>query len=148
MVVPGESRPALAEGDELVAHAPAKGPYRRIAMHFTALPNAITFTQQPDVQRNASVSIDVYVHTEDGTLLLTSGRELQLRLAPKARQRIMDSVLGMKLTVSVHAGRPTFRRMGIEDTPSGHFGVIEDPRIARISASRKRAEGAVHSSQF
>jgi hypothetical protein len=62
---------ALAQGDIPSPHSRIKASYRRVAVHFSALPNAISFTQQTDGRRDASVSFDVYVYAEDGTLLLT-----------------------------------------------------------------------------
>lgn len=116
---------ALAQGDILSPHSTIKAPYRRIAVHFSALPNAVSFTQQTDGRRDASVSFDVYVYAEDGTLLLTNGRELKLHLTPEDYKRIMDSVVSMDLTVSVPAAHAAFLRMGVEDMPTGRVGAIE-----------------------
>jgi hypothetical protein len=115
----------LAQGDILSPHSTLKTPYRRIAVHFSALPNAITFTEQADGRRDASVSFDVYVYAEDGTLVLTNGRELKLHLTPQDYKRLMDSVVSMDLMVSVPASHAAFLRMGVEDMPTGRVGAIE-----------------------
>lgn len=115
----------LAQGDILSPHSSIRAPYRHIAVHFSALPNAITFTQQADGRRDASASFDVYVYAEDGALLLTNGRELKLHLTPEDYKRVMDSVVSMDLTVSVPAAHTAFLRMGVEDMPTGRVGAIE-----------------------
>jgi hypothetical protein len=122
--LPGAPAPSLAQGDILASHSTLRAPYRRIAVHFSALPNAITFTQE-NGQHDASVSFDVYVYSEDGTLLLTNGRELKLHLAPEVYKRIMNSVVSMDLTVSVPNAHTAFLRMGVEDLPTGRAGAIE-----------------------
>jgi len=122
--LPGPPAPSLAQGDILASHSRLRAPYRRIAVHFSALPNAITFTQE-NGQQDAFLSFDVYVYAEDGTLLLTNGRELKLHLTPEAYKRIMNSVVSMDLTVSVPAAHAAFLRMGVEDMPTGRAGAIE-----------------------
>jgi hypothetical protein len=97
----GAPVPALGQGDLLSPHLTMKALYRRIAVHFSALPHGITFLQQADGRRDASVSFDVYVYADDGTLLLTNGHELKLHLTPLDYQRIMNSVVSMDLVVSV-----------------------------------------------
>jgi len=121
----GPPQHGLAQGDILSPHSTIKAPYRRVAVHFSALPNAITFTQQADGRRDASVSFDVYIYAEDGTLLLTNGRELKLHLNPLDYKRIMDSVVSMDIVVSVPASHSAFLRMGVEDMPTGRVGAIE-----------------------
>jgi len=116
---------ASAEGDQLASGNTVKGPFRRITVRFTSLPQGITFTEQPDGRHDAAVSFDVYVYAQDGTLLLTNGRELKLHLSPEQYQRVMNSVVSTELTVSVPAGQPAFLRMGVEDMPSGRFGAVE-----------------------
>jgi hypothetical protein len=124
-VLAGSPVRALAQGDILSPRSVLKAPYRRVTVHFSALPNAITFTPQADGRRDASVSFDVYVYAEDGTLLLTNGRELKLHLTPQDYKRIMGSVLSMDLAVSVPSARGGFLRMGVEDMPTGRVGALE-----------------------
>lgn len=123
--LPDDPQSALAEGDELVKGAAIKGPFRRVEVRFTALPNGITFTQQADGRSDAAVSFDVYLYSEDGSLLLTNGRELKLHLTPAQHQGVMNSVLSTSLIVSVPVSQAVFLRMGVEDMSSGRSGVVE-----------------------
>ena len=49
---------ASAEGDQLASGNTVKGPFRRITVRFTSLPQGITFTEQPDGRHDAAVSFD------------------------------------------------------------------------------------------
>jgi VWFA-related protein len=134
---------ASAEGDQLPPGSTVKGPFRRITVRFTSLPKGITFTEKPDGRHDASVSFDVYVYAEDGTLLLTNGREIKLHLSPEQYQRVMDSVVSTELTVSVPAGQPAFLRMGVEDMPSGRFGAVEVSTRDLPASSLAKQEPAI-----
>jgi hypothetical protein len=123
--LPGAPDTSLTQGDILSSHSTLRPPYRRIAVHVSALPNAITFTPQPGGRRDASISFDVYVYSENGALLLTSGRELNLHLNPPDYKRIMNSVVSINFTVSVPATHAAFLRVGVEDMPTGRVGAVE-----------------------
>jgi hypothetical protein len=90
----------LVGGNQANPKAEMKGPYRRYAIDFAALPEAFTFASETDGRRTASIVFEAYVFAPDGTLLSGIAKSMSLDLSAAKYQRVMEAGLGMRLEVS------------------------------------------------
>jgi VWFA-related protein len=118
---------AVAPDNKLDASVSPKGPFRRYAVDYVALPSELTLTPQPDGRRSGQVEFLTYVFDVDGRLLNATGKAYSLNLSPSTYDRFIHSALQCHLEVSVPTSIATFIRVGVHDIPSNHFGVVELP---------------------
>ena len=123
---------AVAPANSLDASVSPKGPFRRYAVDYVALPSELTLSAQPDGRREGEVEFLVYVFDADGRLLNATGKTVSFNLTPSTYTRLMKSAIECQLEISAPVREETFLRVGVRDIPSNHFGVIE---IATASVS-------------
>ena len=128
-VLPASATPenAIAPANSLDASVSPKGPFRRYAVDYVALPSELTLSLQSDGRREGAIEFLVYVFDVDGKLLNATGKTVSLNLAPATYARLMKGAIECHLEISAPTGLETFLRVGVRDVPSNHFGVIEVP---------------------
>lgn len=123
----GVTENAVAPANSLDASVSPKGPFRRFAVDYVALPSELTLSPQPDGRHEGKVEFLVYVFDVDGRLLNATGKTVSLNLSPATYARWMNGAIECHLEISAPSRMETFLRMGVYDVPSNHFGVIEVP---------------------
>jgi hypothetical protein len=103
------------------------GPFRRYAIDYAALPQAIMTTLQPDGKRSGTVEFLALLYDIDGKLLNTSGKSVELRLSPETYSRFMHGSVNLHLDISVPTRKETYLRIAIHDVISNRYGVVELP---------------------
>jgi VWFA-related protein len=128
-VLPASAAPenTVAPANTLDATISPKGPFRRYAVDYVALPSELTLSLQPDGRREGAIEFLVYVFDVDGRLLNATGKTVSLNLTPATYARMMNSAIECHLEISAPTGVETFLRVGVRDVPSNHLGVIEVP---------------------
>ena len=128
-----ETETAVAPENSLDPGVSPKGPFRRYAVDYAALPRQLTLTLQPNGHRTGKMDFLAYVFDVDGRLLNATGRTYAIDLGPAAYDRFIHSAMESHLEVSVPTAKETFLRIGVRDDPSNKFGVVEIP-TSEVSA--------------
>lgn len=119
---------ALAPNNEVYLAQPIKPPFRRFAVDLAAVGADFQLTLNKDNgRRSGTIEFSVLLYDNDGNLLNTTGRTIQLNLMPENYKRFAASVNAhFEISVPVKGGND-FLRIGVHDVSSNRFGVVEVP---------------------
>jgi VWFA-related protein len=132
--VPASAAPenTLAPRNSVDPIKPIKGPFRRYAVDFVALPSDFQLTSSANGNHFGAIDFSLYLYSPEGALLNAVGNTFELNLPPASYQAFLKSPIGYRLEISAPVKGESYLRIVVHDVTSNHFGAIEVP-VAAIS---------------
>jgi len=112
---------------------PIKGPFRRFAIDFVALPDEFKLTPAANGNHIGSLDFSAYLYSPDGVLLNATGNTVTLNLPPQRYEAFLKSPVAYHLEISAPVKGESYLRLVVHDVDSNHFGAVEVP-VAAISS--------------
>jgi len=128
----GATEDTVAPGNATDPAKPLKGPFRRYAIDYVALPADFHLDPKPDGNHAGAIEFTAYLYDNDGHLLNVTGSTIQLDLPPSDYKLFSHSPVRYQLMLSAPVKGETYLRIVLHDINSNHFGAVEVP-IASIS---------------
>lgn len=128
-VLPDATTPedVLAKDSVVDPKNPLKGPYRRLDVDYAVLASDLDFEATADGSRMDDLEFKIHVCAPDGTLLVSTGHDLHLKLKPEQWAKLSRGSVAAHMQVSVPANGESFLRVAVRDGNTGKFGVVEVP---------------------
>jgi len=131
--------PATATTEDTVATnnvtdpaKPLKGPFRRFAIDYVALPSDFHLDAQPNGNHAGAIEFSAYLYDNDGHLLNVTGSTVELNLPPNDYKLFSRSPVRYQLMLSAPVKGESYLRIVVHDINSNHFGAVEVP-VSSIS---------------
>jgi len=127
--IPASATPenTLAPNNSPDAIKPIKGPFRRFAIDYAALPSDFKLSPLPNGNHFGAIDFSVYLYSPDGNLLNAVGNTVELNLPPKSYESFVKTPVGYHLEISAPVKGESYLRIILHDIPSNRFGAIEVP---------------------
>ena len=139
IVLTAKVNPATGVPEDVVATGngmspKATGPYERYVVSVAAGTAAFTFTQDASGKHHLAAKLVTDVYTADGALINSTNVDATGDFDDARYQSIMDKGMQFKVEISVPVKGESFLRIGVEDLPTNHVGVVEIPvaTVARL----------------
>jgi hypothetical protein len=126
------SENTLAPNNSTDPDKPIKGPFRRFAIDYAAIPSDFKLTPIANGNYTGAIDFSVYLYSPEGYLLNATGSTVELNLPPKNYEAFLKTQVGYHLEISAPVKGESYLRIIIHDVPSNRFGAIEVP-VAAIS---------------
>jgi VWFA-related protein len=132
--IPASATPedALAPNNQPDPAKPIKGPFRRYAIDYVALPTDFQLTPNAQGIHSGAIEFSAYLYSPEGVLLNAVGNTIQLNLPPNEYALFRKTPVRYHLEISAPVKGETFLRIVLHDVPANHFGAVEVP-VAAIS---------------
>ena len=124
----------LPEGNTTDPLHPLKPPFKRFAVDFAALTSGIQLNDAPQGRHTGGIEFSAFLFDPDGRLLNATGRTVSLDLSPATYKQFQHGVASMHLEIGAPLKGESYLRVGVHDTVSNRFGVVEIPlsSVARL----------------
>jgi hypothetical protein len=133
--IPASTQPedTVAPNNQTDPNKPLKGPFRRYAIDYVALPADFLLTLNAQGNRTGAIDFSVYLYSPEGYLLNVTGNTIDLNLPPTTYAAFRNTPVSYHLEISAPVKGESYLRIILHDVPSNRFGAIEVP-VSSISS--------------